>query len=67
MFLLFINIDLASAAILVTYLLVVILVANFGQRTALGYRATLLISLFASPVTALIIVLLFRRREMRKR
>ncbi len=66
MSLLYISADYTSVFILVTYLLLSLLVANFGKRTALGFRGVLLISLLVSPLTALLVVLLFRSRETRK-
>lgn len=48
------------AIILITILLLHIL-ADYGRKTALGYWGTLILSLFASPVVAFIVVLFLKR------
>ena len=62
----FIDIGAQELILILLILILIISVARYGKNTALGYWGTILLALFASPLIALIVVLILRRRTVKQ-
>ena len=62
----FIDIGAQELIIILLILILIIPLAKYGKDTALGYWGTVLLAIFASPLIALIVVFVLRRRTVKE-